>query len=142
MQDNPRQRDGGTWTAFLIMAFGVLGLVGAFSVFAAQIPFQRALARSITLDHALALASEPNAAAKLENLRPALDDSADHIIGKSGAPEPDIVQKIADERARMFQAFGRESEDIGTRLRIVIAVFTAACAIFGAAVLSIVRRAA
>jgi hypothetical protein len=142
MQDNPRQRDGGTWTAFLIMAFAVLGLVGAFSVFAAQIPFQRALARSITLDHALALAGEPDGAAKLEALRPALDDSADHIIGKPGTPDRDMVQKIADERARMFAAFGKESEDIGTRLRIVIAVFTAACAVFGAAVLSIVRRAA
>jgi hypothetical protein len=137
MHDNPRQKDGGTWTAFLIMAFAVLGLVGAFSVFAAQIPFERALARSNALDQALAVSGEPDAAAKLDALRPALDDSADRIIGKPG----DMVQKVADERARMFAAFGREAQDIGTRLRIVIAVFTAACAVFGAAVLSIVRRA-
>ncbi len=134
-------RNSGGWTAFLMMAFAVLGLVGAFSVFAAQIPFQRALARSITLDHALAVAGEPDAAAKLDAMRPALDDSADRIIPKAGAAPTDMVQKIADERARMFADFGRQAEDIGTRLRLVIAVFTAACALFGAAVLSIVKRA-
>jgi hypothetical protein len=141
MPDDPRRQDGGAWTAFLIMAFAVLGLIGAFSVFAAQIPFQRALARSIALDQALAVAGEPDAAARLDALRPALDDSADRIIARPGGRTGDMVQKIADERARMFTAFGHESEDIGTRLRIVIAGFTAACALFGAAVLSIVRRA-
>ena len=54
----------GTWTAFLVIAFGVLGLVGAFGVFAAQIPFQRALARTIALDHALAVAGEPDSRRK------------------------------------------------------------------------------
>ncbi len=133
--------NAGTWTAFLVVAFGVLGLIGAFSVFAAQIPFERALARNIALDHALAVAGEPDGAEKLEAMRPALDDSADRIIiatpGKSG---PDMVQRVADERARMLTAFGREAVDIGVRLRIVIAVFTVACAMFGVAVLSIVRR--
>jgi hypothetical protein len=135
--DAPRRQDGATWTAFLIMAFAVLGLIGAFSVFAAQIPFQRALARSETLDRALAISAGPDAAARLEALRPALDDSASHIIGAPGT----MAEKVAAERSRMLQAFGRESDDIGNRLRIVIAVFAAACAVFGAAVLSIVRRA-
>jgi hypothetical protein len=130
-------RDGGTWTAFLIIAFAVLGLVGAFGVFAAQIPFERALARSAALDQALAASQAPDAAAKLDALRPALDDSASHIIGPPGA----MADKVAAERARMLAAFGQEARDIGVRLRLVIAVFTAACAVFGVAVLSIVRRA-
>ena len=41
----------------------------------------------------------------------------------------------------MFAGFGRKSANVGFRLRIVIAAFTAAGALFGAAVLSIVRRA-
>ena len=73
-------------------------------------------------------------------MRPALDDSADRIIAKPGAAGPDMVQRVADERARMLTAFGRESADIGMRLRIVIAAFTAACAMFGIFVLSMVRR--
>ena len=131
----------GTWTAFLVIAFGVLGLIGAFSVFAAQIPFERALARNIALDHALAVAGEPDGADKLQAMRPALGESADRIIGKPGQSGADLVQRVADERARMLSAFGREAEDIGVRLRLVIAVFTVACALFGVAVLSIVRRA-
>ena len=137
-----RNDNAGTWIAFLVIAFGVLGLVGAFSVFAAQIPFERALARNIALDHALAVAGEPDGADKLDALRPLLGDSADRvIIAKPGASGPDMVQRVADERARMLTAFGRESEDIGVRLRIVIAAFTVACAAFGVAVLSILRRA-
>ena len=140
-EQGDRSGSPATWTAFLVIAFGVLGLIGAFSVFAAQIPFERALARNIALDHALAVAGEPDGAEKLEAMRPALDDSADRIIianpGKSG---PDMVQRVADERARVLTAFGREAVDIGVRLRIVIAVFTLACALFGVAVLSIVRR--
>jgi nitrate reductase NapE component len=131
------RRDGATWTAFLIIAFAVLGLVGAFGVFAAQIPFERALARSMALDEALAASQAPDAAAKLDALRPALDDSASHIIGPPGP----MAEKIAAERVRMLTAFGREARDIGVRLRLVIAVFAAACAVFGVAVLSIVRRA-
>jgi hypothetical protein len=132
------RRDGGTWTAFLIIAFGVLGLVGAFGTYAAQIPFERALARSAALDEALAGANAPDEAARLEALRPALDDSAEAIISRPGP----MADKVAAERVRMLNAFGREARDIGVRLRLVIAVFTAACAVFGVAVLSIVRRAA
>ena len=91
MQGGPpggRTDGAGTWTAFLIIAFGVLGLVGAFSVFAAQIPFERALARNIALDHALAVAGEPDGADKLEAMRPLLDDSADRIIAKPGVAGP------------------------------------------------------
>jgi hypothetical protein len=127
----------GTWTAFLMMSFAVLGLVGAFGVFAAQIPYERAIARSDALDQAMAQLDAPNGDKQLKGLRMALGDSADHIVNQ---PAP-VAITIARERARMFDAFSNEAADIGTRLRLVIAVFTVACALFGAAVLSIVRRA-
>ena len=129
-------KDGGAWAGFLVMAFAVLGLVGAAGIYAAQIPFERALARSAALDQALAVSGEPDAAQKLADLAPALDDSAGHILHGPG----DIAERVADERARMFAAFGHEARDIGLRLRIVLAVFTAAGALFGVAVLSVVRR--
>jgi hypothetical protein len=131
------QKDGGTWTAFLTMAFAVVGLIGCFATYAAQIPFDRALARSATLDQVLAIASTPNPAPRLEALRPALDDSATVLAGPTG----ELPARVATERKRMFVAFGSESADIGFRLRIVIVVFTAAGALFGAGVLSIARRA-
>ena len=129
-------KDGGAWTGFLVMAFVVVGLVGAMGIFAAQIPFERALARSHALDQALAASGQPDAAARLDALRPALDDSADRVIGGQG----DMAQRVAAERARMFQAFGDDARDAGFRLRLVLGVFTAAAALFGVVVLSIVRR--
>jgi hypothetical protein len=131
------QKDGGTWTGFLTMAFAVVGLIGCFGTYAAQIPFDRALARAATLDEVLQAAAMPDATARLDALRPALGDSAGILTG----PATGLPARIAAERARMFSAFGRESADIGFRLRIVIAVFAAAGALFGAAVLSIARRA-
>jgi hypothetical protein len=138
MADDGSRHDGGAWTGFLIVAFAVLGLIGAFAVYAAQIPFERALARDAALDQALAVPAGPNAAAKLDALRPALDDSAAHVIGGTGT----MTEKVCAERSRMLKDFGKQAADIGVRLRLVIAVFTAACAVFGVAVLSIVRRAA
>ncbi len=129
-------KDGGAWTGFLVMAFVVVGLVGAMATFAAQIPFERALARSAALDQALIVSREPDSAAKLDALRPALDDSADHILTGPG----DMATRVAAERARMFQAFGEDARDTGFRLRIVLAVFTAAAALFGVVILSIVRK--
>jgi hypothetical protein len=130
------QRNGATWTAFLVMAFAVVGLVGAFATYAAQIPFERALARSAALDQAVALSHQPDAPARLQALRDALGDSADKVLQGPG----DIETRAAAERIRMLDAFGHEAEDIGTRLRIVIAVFAAGAALFGAAVLGIVQR--
>ncbi len=126
----------GAWTAFLMMAFGVLGLVGAFAIFAAQLPYERAIARSNALDLAMDQLNAPNGDKQLRGLRMALGDSAAHIINQ---PAP-VATTIARERTRMFDAFSNEAADIGTRLRLVIAVFTVACGLFGAAVLSIVRR--
>jgi hypothetical protein len=130
------QRNGATWTGFLVMAFAVVGLVGAFATYAAQIPFERALARSAALDQAVALSHQPDAPARLQALHDALGDSADKVLQGPG----DIETRAAAERTRMLDAFGHEAEDIGTRLRLVIAVFAAGAALFGAAVLGIVQR--
>jgi hypothetical protein len=136
-------KDDGAWTGFLIMAFVVVGLVGAMGTFAAQIPFERALARSEALDQALAISTQPDAAVKLEALRPALDDSADRIMkGPHSQDIGDMPSRVATERARMFKAFGEDARDTGFRLRIVLAVFTAAAALFGVVILSIVRKQA
>ena len=129
---------GGAWTGFLIMAFVVVGLMGGIAIFAAQIPFERALARNAALDEVLRAAGSPDAAAKLTALRPALGDSADHVLGGAG----DLSARVAAERTRMWAAFGQDARDTGMRLRLVLAIFTAAGAVFGAAVLGIVRRSA
>jgi hypothetical protein len=134
---NKLNKDGGTWTGFLIMAFAVVGLVGGMAIYAAQIPFERALARSAALDQALAAANDP---AKLAALRPLLDDSADHIITQTNTPLPDMPARITAERARVFAAFGEDARRTGEHLRLVLAVFTAMGALFGALVLGLVRR--
>ncbi len=137
--------DIATWTGFLIMAFAVVGLVGAFSTYAAQLPFDRAYARSQTLDRVLATrAASPvtdaplssAAAPQLEAFRPLLGDSADRVLTGPGTLEA----RVAAERSRMIADLHAESADYGLRLRVVIAAFTAAAALFGAMVLSIVKR--
>ncbi len=126
-------REGGSWTAFLVMAFAVLGLVGAFATYAAQIPLERALARNATLDRVLADAGDPQ---KLADLRPSLDDSAARVLDGPG----ELATRVAAERARLLPEAGAAAADIGLRLRIVLAAFTAASALFGVMVLGIVRR--
>ncbi len=122
------------------MAFLVVGLVGAIGTYAAQIPFERALARSATLDEALADAPHANARAELTALRPLLDDSADHILTPAGDPLPDFAARVAAERTRMFAAFGADARDTGRHLRLVLAVFTIMGGTFGVLVLGLVRR--
>jgi hypothetical protein len=129
-------KDGGAWTGFLVMAFVVVGLVGAMATFAAQIPFERALARSAALDQALAVSAQPDAAAQLEALRPALGDSADAVFKGPGT----MADRVTKERARMFQAFGADARDTGFRVRFVLAVFTAAAALIGVVIMGVARR--
>ena len=51
-----------------------------------------------------------------------------------------IEDRAAAERSRMIADLHAESADYGLRLRVVIAAFTGAAALFGAMVLSIVKR--
>ncbi len=139
MQHKKRPGDTGTWTGFLIMAFAIVGLLGAFATFAAQIPFDRAMARSQALDQAVAAARSADPKAALDALRPRLGDSADALLAEP-LPGPDgIAARAASERTRMLAELHADSQDYGFRLRIVIAAFTAASALFGVMVISIVR---
>jgi hypothetical protein len=124
------------WTGFLVAAFVAVGLWGGMATYAAQVPFEHALARNAALDRVLAAASAPDAAAQLERLRPELGDSADRVLTGPG----DIASRVAAERPRMLAAFGAEARRTGEHLRLVLAVFTATGAFFGAAILGIVRR--
>lgn len=114
-----------------MMAFAVVGLLGAFATYAAQIPLERALARETALDQAW-VAERSGDKTQLALLQDALGDSADKI----GTTEASLQA----ERVRMRAAFQAEAEDVGFRLRIVIAAFTVTGGLFGAFVLAIVRR--
>ncbi len=135
------QKDNVAWTGFLLAAFGAVGLVGAAGIYGAQVPFEHALARDAVLTQALAAANRPDAAARLDALRPALDDSADHLLpGPVMVVPADFAARVADERARMFAAFAQEAHNLRVRMLIGLAAFTAGGALFGALVLSIVGR--
>ena len=125
----------GAWTGFLVVAFGVVGLIGAFSTFAAQLPFDRAMARSQAIDQAVAAYHTPDPRAALERLRPLLGESADRLLPPNG----DFAERAAAERTLVFAELHAEAVDDGFRLRFVIAAFTAAAALFGCMVLSIAR---
>ena len=125
----------GAWIGFLIIAFGVVGLIGAFATFAAQLPFDRAMARSQAIDQAIAAYRAPDPLPALDRLRPLLGDSADRLL----PPARDFVERAAAERTRSFEAMHAEAENVGFRLRFVIVAFTAAAALFGCMVLSIAR---
>ena len=127
-----QSNNGLAWTGFLTVAFGVVGLIGAFATFAAGLPFDRAASRSQALEQAVAHAENPRV---LDALRPLLGDSADRVLTGPG----DIASRAAAERTRMITELHSEAVDVGFRLRFVIAGFTLAAALFGAMVLSIVR---
>jgi hypothetical protein len=130
--------DTGTWTAFLLAAIGAVGLVGAAGIVGAQVPYQHAIARNDALTQALAVASGPDAAARLDALRPALDDSAERVLNGQG----DLLSRVTAERVRVSAEFSKEAHDIRVRMLIGLAAFTAGAGIFGAFVLSVVARKA
>ncbi len=132
-------RGGGAWTAFLVMAFAVVGMTGVLGTFAAQVPLERAMARSAALDATLLASRAPDPAAALERLRPDLGESADAVLSGPATPEA-VEARVAAERRVTSRAVLAESADTGFRLRVVICVFAAAGALFGSMVLSVVRR--
>jgi hypothetical protein len=126
----------GSWTGFLVVAFAALGLIGAFGTYAAQLPFDRAMARSATLDHVLQAAHSPNPADAEAQLRPLLGETADQVLQGPGT----IESRVEAERRRMFADMHAESKIYGFRLRAYIGVFTVMTAIFGALVMSFGRK--
>ena len=141
MANGPRQ-GGLAWTAFLAMAFAVVGMTGVVGTYAAQIPLQRALVHEALLDRILLAAQAPDPAPALAALRP----EASAILADQAAPVLDgpgpLATRVADARARLQTDFTAEAADVGFRLRIVICVFAVVGMLFGAIVLSVVQRSA
>ena len=130
-----------TWTAFLVMAFLVVGLVGLFASYAAPLPLQRAMARDAALDDALAAAHGPNPREAIEALRPRLGESADLLLPADGDPVGgNMDARITHARAAMRTQLTAEADEVATRTRWMICVITVMGAVFGAAVLRIGRR--
>jgi hypothetical protein len=135
-----RQGVGGTWIAFLTIAFAVVGLTGLFATFAAPLPLERALAREAALDEALAAARSPDPRAALEALRPRLAESADAILLPAVVVGDDLEARVTHERVAMRARLQTEAQAEGNRLRWLICVVTLMAAAFGAAVLHAARR--
>lgn len=127
------QGDGaaGTWTAFLAMAFVVVGLSGIFASYAAPLPLARAMEREAALDDALAAAQGADAAAAIAALRPRLGDSADALLPVGG----NMAARIADERRAMRTRLLAEADATATRARWITGMVTLMGIAFGAAVL-------
>ena len=127
------RRNTATWMAFLVAAFGVVGLMGVFASYAAPLPFERAVARDATLDEALATGDNKPA---LESLRDRLDDSAPVVIDGTGP----IGDRVATARVAMHTALQAEAAAIGGRVRLELLVVTLVAAGFGLVVLGSVAR--
>lgn len=124
----------GAWSGFLVMAFIILGLCGLFATYAAQLPYQREVFAESKLD---AARTASDATALLDRLRETLGDDGAGAFPAGG----DIGQRIETARHVLRGHFQDQAADIALRLRIVIVVFTAAAALFGLMVVSILRRA-
>jgi hypothetical protein len=125
-----------TWSAFLAMAFVVVGLAGLFASYAVPLPLQRALSRDAALDAALTAGHGPNPAAALAALRAQLGDSADALP----PPGADFDAKIAAERAAMHARLLAEADAVARRTRFLLVVVTLMGAAFGVAILHMGRR--
>ncbi len=135
MGEQGKRGDTATWTGFLIVAFAALGLIGTFGTYAAQLPFDRAVARSAALDAVIEASRTAGSQAAETALRPRLGDSADRVL-TGGGP---IEVRVEAERARMLNELHEEARTYGFRLRCYIAVFTAMAALFGAMIMSFGR---
>ena len=127
------KRNTGTWIAFLLVCFAVVGLMGLFASYAAPLPYERMMARDSVLDRALQAGDDK---AALEALRDSLDDSAATVIDGTGP----LAARVATARAAMHAAMLHEADAISSRLRLELAVVTVVAAAFGAAMLGTAAR--
>ena len=127
-----------SWTAFLLTLFALVGLCGLFASYAPSIPAERGLARVAILDEALAAASTPDAAQRLDLLRPRLGDLAKVVLDGTG-PVPD---RIAAAKTIVADEQRREAASVGYRTRLMLGVVTVLAAGLGAGILTLARRQA
>jgi hypothetical protein len=136
MQSPHPARPDATWFAFLACAFAVVGMTGIFACYAAPLPLARALARDAALAEAQAALAAPDAAARLEALRPRLGDSAAMLLPPGG----DMPARIAAERRAMHARFSAEADATAGRLRLMIAIVTVVAAVFGCVLLGAAQK--
>ena len=129
------KRNTGTWIAFLLVCFAVVGLMGLFASYAAPLPYERMMARDAVLDQALRTGDDKPA---LEALREPLDDSAALVIDGTGP----LATRVAAARTAAHEAMLHEADAIGSRIRLELAVVTVVAAAFGAAMLATAARSA
>lgn len=121
-----------SWTAFLLMLFGVVGLCGLFASYANSIPLERALARGAALDQVL----EAPGPAALERLRPGLGDLATPVLDGTGP----LAARVSSARKVVADEQGREAASIGYRTRLMLGVITVIAGALGAGIMAIARR--
>lgn len=118
---------------FMAMTFAVVGLTGVFASYAAPLPLERALQRETAFDDVLA----PNLSdAARTALRDRLGEDAAQILDAQG----DLAQRVHTARIAAREHFAAEAEAVGARLRLLLAVVTAAGALFGMAMLNVGSR--
>jgi hypothetical protein len=133
------ERGGGSLAGFLVIAFALVGLVGVLATYTVPLPLQRALAREAALDAVLQAAEGPNAAASLAALRPALGESAAAVLDSD---EGSLASRVRSARANMQTAFLAEEAALLRRMRLLIALVTATCALFGVVILRVAGKRA
>lgn len=131
-------RNRGVWIAFLLSCFLITGLVGLFGSYATAIPLERALLRMGVLDQVLDASQAPDAAAKLEALRPQLGEQAPLVLAGPGT----LASRVAAARATILSEETREANSIGFRTRLMIIVVTLLSAGLGAGLLAMAVRGA
>ena len=127
------KRNTGTWIAFLLVCFAVVGLLGVFASYAAPLPFERAIMRDAVLDQALTVGDDK---AALEALRTKLDDSAALVIDGTGP----LAARVAQARDAAHAEMRRDADAVGSRLRLELLVVTLVAGGFGAAMLATAAR--
>ena len=125
-----------TQIGFLLVAIGVVTLVGIMASSLSAVPLQRALARETVLDEALTASRMPDAAAALERLRPRLAESAKALL----PPAPDIEARIAAERVAMRARLLTEAAQTSQRMQLMVGMAGLMAAAYAAAMLTLVSR--
>ena len=120
MQDNRN-----SFVAFLVACFVVVGLAGIFVSYAAPVPYQRAFAR-------------------LAALRP--PGQAPQAFGSTAAPAADTVPEAPVDTPAARRAIIADAEEeaggVLIRVRVLLAVLTVLCTLFGTGVMLMLRRQA
>ena len=124
------------WTAFLLMLFAVVGLCGLFSSYATSLPWERGMARSVLLDDVLAAGTAPDAAQRMEALRPQLGSLASEVLDAPGT----LSARVAEARRTIIEEQRRESGSIDFRVRLMLGVVTLIAAGMGAGIMALARR--